>query len=199
MSKSQPFRRLLEECVLPQLQKRLLLASPEDARHRDKYSLLFSLETLFSVESIEKSMLALFEADKRMMLRNSFTAGSPPPNLDTNTAERNLMSEDPIVTLMVKIKIIPNIISVHEVTQLVYDIMPGGGFSGGSGNTVLNSSNAAKRFLTRRSEMTFPQWQWVICVIAFKAVVASIRGTSESLETSNLSLEDDDIKVQYIF
>jgi hypothetical protein len=156
MSKSKSFTKLLEECVLPPLKKRLLLASPEDARHRDECSLIFSLETLFSIESVEKTMVALFKADQRNMQRYLDENG------DAAAAGQELF-EDPIVAALARIKIIPQIVSEHEVMQLIADILPSI-----HSNKTLSTSNMW-------IEMKFPQWQWVICVIAFKAVTFSIQ------------------------
>ena len=151
MSRSKSFKRLLEECVLPPLKKKLLLASPEDARHRDECSLIFSLETLFSIESVEKGMMGLFKADKRNIQRY----------MDSSKEQHSV--EDPIVAALARIKIIPQIVSEHEVMQLIADILPSV-----NSNKTLNTSSMW-------AEMKFPQWQWVICVIAFKAVTFSIQ------------------------
>ena len=155
-SKNKSFKKLLEECVLPPLKKRLLLASPEDARHRDECSLIFSLETLFSIESVEKNMLALFKADQRNMQRYLRQSGS-------DATGQQEVFEDPIVAALARIKIIPQIVSEHEVMQLIADILPSI-----HSNKTLGSSHMW-------IEMKFPQWQWVICVIAFKAVTFSIQ------------------------
>lgn len=183
MAKSKSFLRLLEECVLPPLQKRLLLASPEDARERDMYSLLFSLETLFSIESIEKSMTALFQADRNYLKRsrsNWYNTGvGEGAGGDISSPNQSYYDScnvmDPIVESMIAIHIIPDIISANEVLQLVLDIIPG------SNNiracTASNSSDTIvmnKRYFEKRCEMKLPQWQWVVCVVAYKAVIASI-------------------------
>lgn len=170
MSKSKSFKKLLEECVLPPLKKRLLLASPEDARHRDECILIFSLETLFSIESVEKKMLSLFKHDQRIMRRY----------LEKNKGtEEQIGFEDPIVASLARIKIIPQIVSEHEVVQLIEDILP---------------SIHSKKPLTPLNkvpnmwvEMKFPQWQWVICIIAFKAVTFSIQKGQAEGRVKNLS------------
>lgn len=169
MSKSKSFKKLLEECVLPPLKKRLLLASPEDARHRDECSLIFSLETVFAIESVERSMLSLFKTDQRNMKRCMDRQGDP-----SNGHE---YFEDPIVAALARIKIIPQIVSEHEVMQLIADILPS------------IHSNKTMRTSDMWKEMRFPQWQWVICVIAFKAVTFSIqKGQAEGKIKVNLLL-----------
>mmetsp|Transcript_14657 Transcript_14657/g.27454 ORF Transcript_14657/g.27454 Transcript_14657/m.27454 type:complete len:793 (+) Transcript_14657:483-2861(+) len=167
MSKSKSFKKLLEECVLPPLRKRLLLASPEDARHRDECSLIFSLETLFSIESVERKMFSLFKTDQRNMQHYMDTRG------DTSGGQEHF--EDPIVAALARIKIIPQIVSEHEVMQLIADILPSI-----HSNKTLSTSNMWV-------EMRFPQWQWVICVIAFKAVTFSIQKGHAEGKIKNLS------------
>ena len=149
MTTSATFRRLLEECVLPPLQKSLVLASPEDARHRDEFCLLFSLEIMFSIAAIDKNMLLLYHADQLELQRT-------PPG-----------GRDPIVIALRRIKIVPNIISEDEVMQLIADILPK--------SALQRARSTAGSFPYRRTFMCYPQWQWVICVVALKAVVVSLR------------------------
>lgn len=64
MKASYSFRRLLEEGILPRLSRQLLLAFPDDARHRDRYDGLFSLQTLFKIERLENSLQMIFQSFK---------------------------------------------------------------------------------------------------------------------------------------
>jgi hypothetical protein len=162
MIKSSMFRRLLEDCVLPPLQKSLVLASPEGARHRDEFRMLFSLEILFGIETIERAMLVGFDSDLRRL-----------QHLQED-------QQDPIVQCLSRIKIVPQIVSEAEVMQLIADILP-------KSALLRSKSVRAGSYPYRRSGITFPQWQWVICVIAFKAVIASIR-MSESHEPVEVSI-----------
>ena len=54
------FSALLQEIILPKLKKYPLLESPEDARQRDMYSCVFSLEVLLAIEEIETKLSTAF-------------------------------------------------------------------------------------------------------------------------------------------
>ena len=64
MGGSTAFRRLMEESVLPMLRRHPLLAHPQDARHRDKYSPVFSLEVLLAIEGNEDDLIHAFKIGK---------------------------------------------------------------------------------------------------------------------------------------
>lgn len=134
----------MEECVLPLLQKQALLAFPEDARHRDEYTLIFSIEILMTIQSNEHNLLSTFERH-RLMDRNkgqsSLSVKSKPNHF--------------VIAALEKIKIVPQKVSRTEVLQFVDDILP-------------RPDKSSER------ELTYPQWEWVLCIVAVKAVTNAL-------------------------
>tara|TARA_A100001035_G_C27737208_1_gene479702 strand:- start:85 stop:555 length:471 start_codon:yes stop_codon:yes gene_type:complete len=123
----------MEESVLPILRVHPLLAFPEDARHRDRYYAVFSLEVLLAVESSEA------------LLREVFG------NTDGSSSGVEVTT---IMSALQRVDLIPNVVSEDEVLQLIRDVIPEG----------------QKHNRKALQKMIFPQWEWVICVVAFRAV-----------------------------
>lgn len=156
MESSASFRRLLEECVIPVLKKYPLLAFPEDARQRDKYSSVFSLEALLAVEGAEGPMLTAFNN-----ARNDTHIFPPRSPNNVNKAESNEIK--PILAALRRINLVPQIIAELQVLQLVKDVMPEVGV-----HNQVNSLN----------DMLFPQWEWIISVVACQAVEIAVSESS---------------------
>lgn len=153
MVTSPSFRRLLEECILPLLQKQALLAFPEDARHRDEYILIFSIEILMTIQSNEHHLLNTFERHRRI-----------DRNKVQDAAAYRTKSDHFVISALEKIKIVPQKVSRTEVMQFVEDILPKVGKS-------------------REQELTYPQWEWVLCIVAVKAVSNAIGRNSAAWNT----------------
>ena len=134
------FHRLLAERILPILKRYPLLAFPDDARQRDRYSMVFSLEVLLAVEGCEKAMLQVFE-------RNSYK----------HSQQNSLRAKITPIALALK-QLIPQTIDESQLFQLVNDVLPEVTKSPRS----LGSSNS--------KTMLFPQWEWVLCIISFHAI-----------------------------
>jgi hypothetical protein len=160
MVTSPSFRRLLEECVLPLLQKQALLAFPEDARHRDEYILIFSIEILMTIQSNEHHLRSPFARHRR---------------IDRNKAldklKNNSKPDHFVIAALEKIKIVPQKVSRTEVLQFVEDILP----------------KADKTSQGQGRELTFPQWEWVLCIVAVKAVTNAI-GRNSSVRDAKMKV-----------
>lgn len=158
MITSPSFRRLLEECILPILQKHALLAFPEDARHRDEYVLIFSIEILMTIQSNEHHLHSTFERHRR---------------IDRNKALDKVVYSNKldhfVIAALEKIKIVPQKVSRTEVLQFVEDILPKTGK------------------LAQGRELTFPQWEWVLCIVAVKAVTNAI-GRNSSVRDAKMKV-----------
>ena len=107
MGSSTALRRLMEESVLPILRVHPLLAFPEDARHRDRYCAVFSLEVLLAVESSEALLRDVFGNTEN---------SSASSEVEVNT----------IISALERVELIPNVVSTEEVQQLIRDVMPEG-------------------------------------------------------------------------
>jgi hypothetical protein len=165
MSTSLTFRRLLEECVLPTLQRVPLLAVPEDARTRDRYATVFSLEVLLAVEGAEGPMLSVFEREKRQ---------------EATWGEEGACG--PLLAALRRINLVPHMISEPQVLQLVDDVMPELGSrsprSSFTGSSLTGGGGGGAGFQQQRKVMLFPQWEWVLCVVAYQAVEIAVRESS---------------------
>ena len=103
MGSSEAFRLLMEESVLPVLRRHPLLAYPQDARHRDKYSTLFSLEVLLAVEGAEHNLRTVY----------SMSGG-------TDFGARAA------VDILSTIRLLPEVMTEEEVLQIIADMSPAG-------------------------------------------------------------------------
>lgn len=104
MSSSMSFRKLLEECILPILRKHPVLALPEDARQRDKYSVVFSLEVLLSIEGSERPLLSSFELEKSRIENFNEIVLAP----------------------LRRLSVVPQVVQEVAIEQLLKDILPSG-------------------------------------------------------------------------
>jgi hypothetical protein len=65
-----------------------------------------------------------------------------------------------IMDALTRINLVPQVISEGQVMQLVKDVLPG---------TYGRNPNLKRR------RILFPQWAWVICVVAFEAVDTAVK------------------------
>jgi hypothetical protein len=250
MSASVSFRRLLEEVILPVLQRHPLLPVPEDARVRDTYACIFTLEVVLAVELAEPVFRQYFEVKlkQRELLSDTFvTAGAlswtsqsrldstststlTPASISTSTLieERGHRSASNIiaifrtiqaatVSILHRLHIVPQMVTERDIDQLLLDVTPtdilcspikdrsvtAANFNPDAGplstlpadtkyganiNDNLNSDQDRESLTVSRdaviregvsssssplTHMLLPQWEWILCVVAFKAVVAS--------------------------
>lgn len=155
MGKSSSFKSLLEDTILPLLNKYPLLAFPEDARQRDKYSPIFSLEVLLAVQSAEGILVPVFEKDRAKRFSTA---------IDNDDSEMTSL-----IAALKRIKLVPQIISESQVMRLVKDVMP---------ERRMQSPKAqiGKHFSFDKTKgMLFPQWEYVLCIVANHAVDIAVR------------------------
>ena len=156
MGKSSSFKKLLEETILPLLHKYPLLAFPEDARQRDIYSPVFSLEVLLAVQSAEGILVPVFEKDR--MSR-------------TSSAINDETEMTSLITALKRIKLIPQIIAESHVMRLVKDVMPE---KKSQSPKVKNGKHLTFDSINKIG-LLFPQWEYVLCVVANHAVDIAVR------------------------
>ena len=189
MGSSGSFRRLLEECVLPILSRYALLAFPEDARHRDKYASVFSLEVLLAVEASEATLRRVFDIE-----RSWFNEGSVGSATQREKDTHSISSQTAnIVACLQRINLVPQVLCEEEVMQLVRDVLPEDHklSKGGQISTPRRAKAGDTRGLSRTEEkdegkMMFPQWEWVLCVVAFQTVEAAVRQSSQPTDAKKI-------------
>jgi hypothetical protein len=185
MGSSSAFRRLLEECVLPILSRYALLAFPEDARHRDRYASIFSLEVLLAVEGSETALRNVFDNERNNPMVE--------PSIYAENAENGNKNYEAvhIVECLRRINLVPQVLLKEEVLQLVRDVLPE------NHRTVRSSSASPRRDRTidsqrdRQGELSeakllFPQWEWVLCVVAFQTVESAMHQTHQPANTKKV-------------
>lgn len=186
MTSSVSFQRLFHDCIVPVLQRQTLLAFPEDARYRDRFTCVFSYDVLEVIERVEGPLAAFFT-------RENMSA------LDEVTA---------IVSALRRIDLLPKVISEKQVVQLVKDVLPedhansngnaaaGNGLfspllspANGGGNGSFQLSQPSQQQLQQLQHlqqaarrMVFPQWMWVLCIVAFQAVRIALYQEHEDLD-----------------
>jgi hypothetical protein len=157
MITSKPFKRLLVECVMPILKKDPVLAFPEDARHRDLFIQIFSLEVLMSIQKQEDSLLRAFNFHRNMD-RERVQDYYIKLDVQQDAMETIIRPQYFIIDALERIKIVPQKVSRAEVLEFIEDILP-------------NVSKARDVGRGRQlAEMNYPQWQWVLSIVAVKAV-----------------------------
>lgn len=163
MKNSSFFNSYLKSTLLPILNcNKSIIACPDTARLRDKYSGIFSLEILNAVSESEGDLLQYYE------------------NVLKSVKEvKGRKEESPEVVVLLKalksLMLLPKIINEEEVLKLVKDLSPPSNTPSPS-NT--NSPNSSVTSLPSQSfsptstplPLLFCQWQWVLCVVAFHAV-----------------------------
>lgn len=201
MSSSASFRRLLEECIVPVLNRHPVLASPDDARTRDKFSLIFSLEVLLAIEGAEQPLLSSFEYERDQLglvsdMNASVTSspsstasirsiqGSTNPSHNsssislTQTINSTILSSEKAFLSMLqpleRMNLIPQVMTISQIRQLIVDIIPNKDKSNHNSSAANNSKdiNVYSHIMTM---LRFPTWEWIIAIIAFQAVENAVR------------------------
>jgi len=126
----------------PILQKQVLLAFPEDARLRDRYSCIFSLEVLLAIEKIEKSIYEYIEEERASMQRRSKDGehvshedckSDDDQQTNSSSSSKRWRNQDEeyygfgvqaIISALKRIKLIPRVMDESQVLQLVDDVLP---------------------------------------------------------------------------
>mmetsp|Transcript_30768 Transcript_30768/g.33635 ORF Transcript_30768/g.33635 Transcript_30768/m.33635 type:complete len:746 (-) Transcript_30768:932-3169(-) len=192
---SQPFQRLLIESIFPIIEKKALLAFPEDARLRDRFSVIFSFPVLLAVEAVEGNLQEFFQKSMKLPFVNANSLFQQ----TNHRASKNRANEEIsfIMKALKQIHLIPNVMNEAQVLQLVKDVLP-------EINTALyynqqlpsNSSSPSPSpsplTMPQSSPITgsannggraidgflFSQWEYLLCVVACQAVDSAVRQSS---------------------
>lgn len=175
LGSSQAFRRLMEENVLPTLKKYPLLAFPEDARHRDRYAAVFSLEVLLAIETCEDVLMNVFEGDMS--------------NASSKQNKRNgTIDTDSILNALQRIELVPAVVNEAEVRQLIKDVTPSFRYHKSKKNGANHEGQISAPITSpergEKDKMIFPQWEWVICLVAFQAVEKEMHLSKKAVDAS---------------
>jgi hypothetical protein len=170
MLTSVSFQRILQEFILPKLHKKPFLVSPDDARQRDRYIVIFSLEVLMTLESLEQSMQAAFvrHAAKGKSMISSIIQSNINNNIPVDNTDML-----PILIALKRIRLVPQIMTEDDVMRIMYDVLPDTFFS----VSPHISTHIAKENSTNNNkyQIKFPQLEWIICVIAYEAVIIALQ------------------------
>jgi hypothetical protein len=107
MNSSHAYKVLMEEQVFPILQRETLLAFPEDARLRDRFSAVFSLQVLLALEGAQDKLQAFFRREK---------LASPQGRRGIPLAA--------VVLALKHITLVPTVLSEEQAVQLIHDVLP---------------------------------------------------------------------------
>ena len=140
MTSSSTFRRLLEDRMLPTLRGHVMLAFPNDARHRDKYAVLFSLEVLLTLQKVEPILRSVFLAEGSVSGGRS-EKSSNLPQRGNNCDNSNNLQMLPILSALKRINLVPQVITEAEIQQLMRDVMPERLTSTSTSNTTSTSTS----------------------------------------------------------
>jgi hypothetical protein len=182
MKNSGSFRHLLQDFVLPILSKHPLLAFPEDARHRDRYGIIFSLEVLLAVEGAEQTL-------KHVFMRHIGSANSTLKKRSASHHKHHIQNEVDVIEFIIinalrRINLLPQVITEQQVRQLVTDVLPAVTYDSSSGTTQAHGPTAGagsgrkqaqQRHQSEQIVLLFPQWEWILCVVAYEAVDIAVR------------------------
>lgn len=142
MKSSTNFSGLLQEIILPKLKKYPLLESPEDARQRDMYSCVFSLEVLLAIEEIETKLSTAFARSR--------SSGDD----EAYKFEGEIKC---ILTALESLNFAPQLVAIKFVMKIAHS------------NFEQRSSGKSSK---DADQVLYSLWEWVICVIAFHIVEA---------------------------
>ena len=192
MNSSYAFRSLLEDHMLPVLRGRTLLAFPDDARLRDKYAVLFSLEVLLTLQRVEPVLRSVFVSEGSASLRwseDSSKGKDSPLSMSVQMI--------PIISALRRINLVPQVIGEAHITQLMQDVMPERlastscsirslsplGPSDSQKSIVRDSEDRERERERDRArfgggELLFSHWEWVVCVVAYEAMDSAVRLSS---------------------
>ncbi len=195
---SQPFQRLLIESIFPIIEKKALLAFPEDARLRDRFSVIFSFPVLLAVEAVEGNLQEFFQKSMKLPFVNANSLFQQQQQQSNKSSKSRANEEISFIMKALKqIHLIPNVMNEAQVLQLVKDVLP-------EINTALyynqqlpsNSSSPSPSpspmTMSQSSPVTggannggrvtdgflFSQWEYLLCVVACQAVDSAVRQSS---------------------
>jgi len=149
MNSSSTFKRLISEKVFPPLLRDKsapvsLLACPSEARIRDKYVSLFTLDVVLAIEGAEE--------DIRQLSRTASAAVGGPRAM--------VVQAQLVLDALKRLELVPGVIEESTITFTLSDVLP-------------ETTGSTKGPVTN-SVLAFPQWEWVLCVAAFHSVEYAI-------------------------
>lgn len=160
MTLSSTFPRLMEECIQPVLLRNPFLASPEDARLRDKYSLIFSLEVLLVIEAVEKRFMSSFQYFKEEFISHS--------NYSPKSAA--LDSLDIFLYPLQQMNLVPQIMTVEKIKKFVKDLIPSTELKSFTPPQPRDYTESSIDKESQKELFNLPLWEWIIAVVAHEAV-----------------------------
>lgn len=171
--------------MLPVLRGHTLLAFPDDARLRDRYAVLFSLEVLLTLQRVEGLLRSVFCTEggcgrnegEHVEKRGDRGGGRGSSSSPAVPLGPQMM---PIVTALNRINLVPQVISEAHIMQLLKDVMPER-----VGVRINGMKSACEDLLPMKDEgqgeeafkqvLLFPHWEWIICVVAYEAMYVIVR------------------------
>jgi hypothetical protein len=154
------------------------LAFPDDARLRDRYAVLFSLEVILTLQRVENILRSVFciKGSKEAPGENGTQGGEGVK--DKGERGRSVSSEVvmmPIIIALRRINLVPQVISEAHIMRLMKDVMPLRGSKGsirkGSEDFLHMDAGGYEQILL------FPHWEWIICVVAYEAMDVTVRAS----------------------
>ena len=113
------------------------MAFPDDARHRERYGAVFSLEVLLALHGAESSLLTAFRGERGSTAATAATAATDAtadasPGTAAAVAAALIgpakSAKDleimPIMRALRRINLVPQVIGESQVMKLVRDVMP---------------------------------------------------------------------------
>jgi hypothetical protein len=163
MNSSATFKRMISEKVFPLLMKDKtspvsLLACPSEARIRDRYVSLFSLDVVLAIEGTEEAI--------RGLMGPLSGAGA-----DSMTVLPELVLE-----ALRSLDLLPGVIDEGTIRFTLADVRPGDALAAGV---------AVAQSPPPPTVLAFPQWEWVLCVAAFHSVEYAINKNPNTITKFN--------------
>ena len=199
MNSSVAFKDLLESNISPMLRGHTILATPDDARLRDKYSVLYSLEVLLAMQRVEDTLRSVFICELQCDSVDSPDSVRSGRSEDSGLGTGTLNSKI-IINALRRINMVPQVISENEILRLIRDIVPEMDKTTNCSTKPLPSpcppSPSHNPFGDSRSprkgsptklcegdkcyngELLFAHLEWVVCMVAFEAMDSAVRLSS---------------------
>ena len=200
MNSSVAFKDLLETKVLPTLRGHTILATPDDARLRDKYAVLYSLEVLLTMQRVEDTLRSIFMGEIESGSIASPDSVRSARSRDSALPGAGALTSRVLVHALRRINMVPQVISEVEILRLIGDVVPeverGASCSkrrsspsqlhptspiqtplADSRSPRMDSPNAkyCEGEKDYNGELLFSHLEWVVCMVAFEAMHSALR------------------------
>lgn len=117
MSTSSTFHQLLNDCILPILQRHPVLALPEDARGRDQYAVIFSLEVLLAVEGSEQPLFKSCQFERDLIQQSANHEPSPNNRMSSKVNKEKALQS--VLKPLQRINLIPQVIDTSQLLHIM--------------------------------------------------------------------------------